>query len=60
MTYEVKKQDNGYALCEDGKVIDIFESHAKAWKVLDRLQGEPINKSEQRADWYEKKNLDEK
>ena len=40
-----------WAVKRDGVVIETADSHREAWRVLDRLQGEPISRVEDVSDW---------
>lgn len=42
-----------------GAVISEHETNAQAWRALDRMQNEPINKREDTADWVWRRGLDQ-
>ena len=47
-----RKPDGQWAVENaDGEVVGLYPSNAAAWRALDRLQNEPINKREDTADW---------
>ena len=37
------------------KVFSHHKTHREAWKEVDRLNGEPLSKSEERTEYYNKK-----
>ena len=47
-----------YGVYHDKKLIKVCANHALAWKVIDRLQHEPVNKQEAISRWIEKQILD--
>lgn len=54
----IKSAKSGkHLLCDDDEVIQEYDTHAQAWRALDRAQHEPVNKQEQTSQWIEDKIL---
>ncbi len=59
MTYRVYQNSAGIFVVErsDGKVMRMCETNAEAWRAVDRLENEPINRQEELGDWISRKIL---
>ncbi|AZO23847.1 hypothetical protein EJ070_26305 [Mesorhizobium sp. M1E.F.Ca.ET.045.02.1.1] len=54
----VIKTEGGFAVVAAGEMLaGPFPTNAEAWRVLDRLEGQPISPAEKRADWISNKIL---
>ncbi len=42
----------------DGKEITCERTHREAWRVFDRIMGDPVSRSDTVADWLWKKGLE--
>lgn len=54
----VIETEDGFVVV-DGSCVTAgpFETNAQAWRVVDRLEGEPVSSAEKRADWKSRKIL---
>ena len=55
----ITKSDDSHLLMDGEKIISEHKTNAKAWRALDLMTNELINKNEERADWFNKKVLDD-
>lgn len=56
----IKSENRQHFIFEDGvKIAGPFPSNAAAWRVIEKLEGEPVNAAESRKMWSQKKWLSE-
>lgn len=57
MNVVVKASDCWFVYNGNYFVAGPFKTNAEAWRALDRLEGQPINRSENTSDWSWNKRL---
>lgn len=61
MNWAVRKMnDHAWAVCDDatGRIAETFHTHAEAWRHVDRLNNEAVNRSQDLSDYIARKALD--
>ncbi|WIJ26612.1 hypothetical protein [Devosia sp. RR2S18] len=53
-----RQQDGRWAVVNDaGETVSVHRTNSEAWRALDRLANEPINRREDIADWAWRRSL---